>query len=115
MYLPSQLLVLCNRHLLEANQHRCVGALEFFSEGVEILLLLFSILHFVAPRYLANAASSSSKPGLIVDAMLTFFMYLPFAVDGLAFTTASISARVLSTILSWSKETYRPRCESPRS
>jgi hypothetical protein len=40
----------------------------------------------------------------MVHARLTFFMYLPLAVDGLAFATASISARVFSTILFSSNE-----------
>src|SRR5256886_5453014 len=57
-----------------------------------LLLLLFS-LHCVL-TYLANAVSSSSTPGLIVAARLTFFMYLPFAVDGLALTTRSEERRV---------------------
>ena len=38
-------------------------------------------------------------------ARLTFFTYLPFAVDGFAFTTASSSERVFSRSLSASNET----------
>src|SRR5438067_2446216 len=103
--LATKFLVLRDRHLLKTDQHCGVRLLELFSEGVEVFLFLCFCFHFPLLTYLANSVSSSRMPGLIVEARLTFFMYLPLAVDGFAFATASSTARVFSTILISSNET----------
>src|SRR5882672_5139521 len=105
MQLSPQFLVLGDGHFVKAHQHRRVSVLELLSEGVEVFLFLFAVFHSQLLTYLANAASSSSTPGLMVQAILTFFIYLPLAVEGFALTTASINARVFSAILFSSNET----------
>src|SRR5687767_8786964 len=102
--LIAELLVFRHRHLLKTDQHRGPGVLKLFDECLEVLLFLFPCLHCFSSSYLANAASSSSTPGLIVEARFTFLTYLPFAVAGFAFTSASSNAFAFSRSLSFSSD-----------
>src|SRR5467141_2308832 len=75
-------------------------------ELVEVLLFFAAILHKFAPlawplNYAAAAIASTSArsivmPGPMVEVMVIFLTYLPLAAAGLAFTTASITARAFS-------------------
>src|SRR5467141_4477558 len=86
------------------NDRRYSGKLGL--ELVEVLLFFAAILHNFAPlawplNYAAAAIASTSArsivmPGPMVEVMVIFLTYLPLAAAGLAFTTASITARAFS-------------------
>src|SRR6266849_3813200 len=104
--LVAKFLILRDRHFLKAHQHCRLRVFELLGERFQVFLfLLFRFHSWSLLTYLTYAASSIRTPGLIVAARFTFLTYLPFAVAGFAFTTASSRDLALSRILSASNDT----------